>query len=148
VKKIVFYIAVLLALLVVSCDMDLSDSGQYFEYDLRGTWRSTGTFLYHGELIINYSSIIVNGYNIQFDDNLFKNITPGVSLEGYSVKGESVNKTSRKGEIFIYDSGSLQDGIPYLYWEGAYDENYIRPKFLTFYFGDKKETLKYIFEDN
>ena len=147
-KKIVFYIAGLVALLVVSCDMDLSDSGQYFEYDLRGTWRSTGSYNFYRELIIEYSNITFNGYNIYWvADNIFKDITPGVSLKGYSVKGETIDKSSRKGEIFIYDRNSLQEGIPYLYWEN-YTDDYKKQKFLTFNFGSNFETLKYVNEDD
>jgi hypothetical protein len=150
VKKIVFYIAVSLALFVVSCDMDLSDSGQYFEYDLRGTWRSTEPYFPNGELIIEYSRITVKGYNAYWSpDNALKNITSGIPLEGYSIKGEVIDKTKKEGEIFIYDRGSLQEGIPYTYWEGAYDyDNYVRPRMLTFYYGESHVTLKYSGENN
>jgi hypothetical protein len=76
------------------------------------------------------------------ENHPFRHFTPGVSLKGYSVKGEVITNTSREGEIFIYDRGSLQDGISYHYWEN-YTSDYKRQRFLTFYFGDYNETLKF-----
>lgn len=142
-----FYTTILIIILITACDIYQDNDKQNFEYDLQGTWRSTGTYFYSGELIIEHSNITINNYNTFWaENNLFRNFTPGVSLKGYSVKGEAITNTSRKGEIYIYDRGSLQDGISYLYWENYNSENK-KQKFLTFNFGDYNETLKLIDED-
>jgi hypothetical protein len=59
-----------------------------------------------------------------------KGFTRGIALKGYS----------EEGKIYVIeDSGLIQEGIPYHYWESP-SPDYI--KFLRFTFGSRFETLQ------
>jgi len=108
-----------------------------FDDDLQGTWTSNDPNLYSGIIIINSTTITIDGYSEgqtppKGDDSKrpFKDIPKGVPLKGYS----------EEGKIFIEYSGSAQNGIPYIYTEaGDYPQNY---RLLEFTFGGRKEILQ------
>jgi|GEM_PF-3159917 len=131
-------IIIVLALQMNACFYDWSSddsgSGQYFDYKLQGRWVSTGSYNFVYELIIDYNSITVFGNNWRYTDNPFQNVTQNEDLKGYSELIENKNSYTHTGNIYIYDRGEFQEGIPYLYWE---NEKYgtDRRKFLTFTYG-------------
>jgi len=137
--------------LLSSCGSDSwSSSGEYFHYDLQGTWFSNESSVYSGELIIDFSKITINGYYESQTPSLgdanerpFKNYTKNIELKGYSVEDSTSSYDLRKGEIFIEDYGELQEGIPYT-CRSEYTSENKRIKLLSFTFGGRIETLRYI----
>jgi len=134
-------LAVLLfcSLLLFSCDMDKFKG---FDYDLQGTWEtnSTGEY-YSGTLKISYDTITISGYAPntihEFTNGTgqrpFKDFTKDAPLEGYA----------EDGKIFIKDAGIIQEGLPYIYYLGAYSPSENKqPEFLRFNFGGREETLR------
>jgi len=136
--KITTVIAALLAtFFIAACDV-ISDI-KSFDYTLQGTWVSNDSSKYSGSLEIDYDRITITGYSegqtsSGEDDNRrpFKNFTKGIALKGYS----------EEGKIFIEDGGSLQEGIPYTYWEESPPPDYKKFKFLRFTFGGRVEKLQ------
>jgi hypothetical protein len=109
-----------------------------FSNDLRGKWVSNETGLYSGTLIIDFDTIIIEGYGEDYwttvlgDDNMrpFRDFPKGVTLKGHS----------EDGKIFIEYGGSAQDGIPYIYTLSEDYPNKI--KLLEFTFGGRKEKVQ------
>jgi len=136
--------------LLTSCGWEPgSSSGEYFHYDLQGTWFSNDGSVYSGELIIDFSKITINGYHESqtpllgdANERPFKNYTKNIELKGYSVEDSTSSYDLRKGVIFIEDYGELQEGIPYTCWS-EYTSEYKRIKLLRFTFGGRVETLRY-----
>jgi predicted small secreted protein len=137
-------IAVLLAAFFVAACDGISGIGgtsdiKSFNYALQGTWASNDSGIYSGSLKIDHDRITIRGYSegqtpFGGNDNNrpFKNFTKGIALKGYS----------EEGKIFIEDAGSLQEGIPYTYWEETPPPAYKKLKFLRFTFGGRVETLQ------
>jgi len=132
-------VLLLCSLLLFSCDLDKYKG---FDYDLQGTWETNSTGEYSGTLLISYDTITINGYkpNTIYEILIgteqcrpFKDFTKDTLLEGYA----------EDGKIFIKDAGIIQEGLPYVYYLGAYSpsENK-RPEFLRFNFGGRDETLR------
>jgi len=132
----------LFSLLLFSCNLDTTGTGGHkiFDYNLQGTWISNDydNAVYKGKLIITNDRITINGYSedqtpLSGDDNNrpFKTFTRGTALKAYS----------EEGNIFIEDGGTLQTGIPYIYWDDDPPPDYKRKQFLRFTFGGRQETL-------
>jgi hypothetical protein len=121
---------------------------------LRGTWISNDPeAVYKGTLVINISNTInqikITGYGEsqtppKGDDNNrpFKKFTKGTFLKcRWDIEeGES------EGTLFITDGGKEQEGIPFVYYEGAtwqissFEKR--TDKFLSFTFGSRVEKLE------
>jgi len=137
-------VLLLCSLLLFSCDLK-SGSGNYkykgFDYDLQGTWETNSTGEYSGSLKISSDTITISGYapNTMYEytngtgQRPFKDFTKNTPLEGYT----------EEGKIFIKDAGIIQEGLPYVYYLGAYSysENE-QAQFLRFNFGGREETLR------
>jgi hypothetical protein len=103
-------------------------SGNWVEYELRGTWKSPDSSFpyYTGTLVIGYDTIAIHGYSGYGTGLPFGEFTKDVLLEAYS----------EEGKLFIKDRGNWQQGLPYTIWEdAAWDEH------LTLTFGGRDETL-------
>ena len=132
--------SLLVAFFVISCgDLD-TETGESFEYDLRGIWvPNDPENIYSGTLEIEYNRITITGYGesqtpILGDDDKrpFKSFTKGIALKGYS----------EDGKIFIEDRGFLQEGIPYTFWEENAPPDYKQKRFLSFIFDGREEKLQ------
>jgi len=143
-KIISAVVALLTALLIPACDGTGGAGGtggniKKFDNTLQGTWVSNDAGVYSGSLKIDYDRLTINGYNegqtpsgVNDNRRPFKTFTKGVALKGYS----------EDGKIFIEDGGSLQEGIPYTYWEQSSPPDNKKLNFLRFTFGDRVETLQ------
>jgi len=136
-KKIITCGVLLAALLITSCDWSVSASEyMYFDYNLRGTWVSvsSGPNDYSGALLIGPDQITITGYdqnpaNRNENQRPFKSLPRGVAIYGFSAESK----------LFIGDTRSSQQQIPYYY---SSEGNNPQVKFLTFIFGNRKEILK------
>jgi hypothetical protein len=137
-KTLTTFACFLAVLFFAACDLESGD-GKGFDYDLQGTWVSADEYpIYSGSLTIEYDRITITGYNerqtpiINGNDHQrpFRNFVKGVALKGYS----------NEGKIYIEDAGTMQEGIPYTYWEDSFPD-YTRLQRLRFTFDGRVETL-------
>ena len=132
---------ILFALSLTSCDWDSVTSGNRFEYNLQGTWvtHDEGE-RYTGRLVITYDRITITGFsqnqtpNWMGNDNErpFAQFIRGVALRGYS----------DEGRIYIEHMGTIQSGIPYLYWDSGYSWASDRVELLEFDFDGRQQILR------
>jgi hypothetical protein len=120
--------ALLPAMLFVSCEVN----GVYktIDFKLHGTWESTDTNLYSGQLVIGGNTITITGYaesQTPWTGNdarrSFRDFAKNAPLPCYS----------EEGKLFITTVGG-EKIVPYLYFPNGQD------KFLSFEFGDRPET--------
>ena len=140
--KRIFVCVGLFAILFMTACGDLRETSDIksFDINLRGTWVSNDKSVYSGALEIDFDRITITGYLAEQTpsggndvNRPFRNFTKDIPLKGYS----------EDGKLFIQDSGVLQEGIPYTYWEGdSLPPDYKKIKFLSFTFSDRVEKLQ------
>jgi len=139
------FILLLSVLFICSCD-GIHDTQpveyKYFNDDLQGTWSSNTPGLYSRTLVINSTTITIDGYGEDWtslvgDDSKrpFKDFPKRVPLKGYS----------EEGRIFIEYGGSAQNGISYIYTEVEDYPNLV--KLLEFDFGGRKEIVQSLLKE-
>jgi len=139
-KREIVYIGLFAILFIIACgDIEKTSDIKSFDTNLYGTWVSNDPSVYSGTLEIDFDHITIKGYSENQtqsgkDDSVrpFRNFTKGIPLKGYS----------EDGKLFIQDSGVLQEGIPYTYWEESPPPDYNKSKFLRFTFSNRVERLQ------
>ncbi|MDR0718223.1 MAG: hypothetical protein LBF78_01205 [Treponema sp.] len=128
-KKLLLLIFLVPALFA-ACNMEVGDF-KYFDYTLRGYWKTTSS-PYH-ELEITLNAIKIMPYAGR-DIPGFPGYTRNVTLKGYSEEG-NYTYPAQAGSLFILDRGIWQPAVPYRIWEGGNNE-----KMLTIIGSGSQET--------
>lgn len=129
-KKLLLFL--LVPALFAACNMEVGDF-EYFDYTLRGYWKTTSS-PYH-ELEITLNTIKIMPYYNWGDIPGFPGYTRNVTLEGYSEKGNYTPLT-QAGSLFILDRGIWQPAVPYIIWNAGNNE------MLTIGSGSQETTFK------
>jgi hypothetical protein len=116
-KKVLFFLVV--PALFLSCEINID--GDYFDYDLRGTWVSINSnppyyYTYNNKLEISMDTIKITTYS--YSVPALGGFTCGYLLEGYSEKLSEASYREHSGNLLIKDMGSWRS-VPYLLWKEA-----------------------------
>jgi hypothetical protein len=107
IKKALFFL--IIPALFVSCE--ISFDGDFFDYDLRGTWVST----YGEEVKISMDTIKITP-SYYYAVSVLEGFTTGYLLEGYSEKLSEGSYREHRGNLIIKDMGNWRS-VPYLLWK-------------------------------
>jgi hypothetical protein len=126
-------LALPLAMLVVSCEVN----GVYkiIDFKLHGTWESTDTSLYSGQLVIGGNTITITGYDESQTPPEWKGGNDAKRPFKEFAKGAPFPCYSEEGKLFITTVGG-EKIVPYFYFTSNQD------KYLSFNFGGRDEALK------
>jgi hypothetical protein len=127
--------ALLVAILFGACNVN----GDYktTEFKLHGTWESTDTSLYSGELVIGVDTITIIGYAEKQTPSVWEGGDDAKRPFRDFAKNAPIPCHTDDGKLFIMTVGG-EKIVPYLY--STSDQG----KFLFFTFGNRGEALKWI----